>query len=109
MSSSTEAAESAFSVPPGPLLAEAVEGLAHRQVEQDLRAQAHALAALLRAVPPAVVTGEGSAPRRRELAAAVEEALQGEDESEILTTARELARHDASSIPAIDWTAVSGG
>jgi len=100
-------AEGAF-VPAGrKQLGAALKLLAEREEKPDVRAQLHAVAAVLAAMPESAPVG--ATQQRKALVEHLQAALAEEDEATIVRGALALARHDAAFVPEIDWTAVSGG
>lgn len=86
-------------------LAVALTALAERVEGRDLRAQLHAVGAVLANLrPPSVPDRE-----REDLEAAIALALRAEDEEQVLDGIRRLARLDRAVVRRVDWTAVSGG
>lgn len=84
-------------------LGDAVDALAERVAEPDVRAQLHALAGLVRnLVEP---TDEARVPLVRALA----EALESGDEERLVAATRALARADRERVTPVDWRAASGG
>lgn len=86
-------------------LAEALTVLARRVEHRDLRAQLHAVSAVLANL------GAPPVPRREreDLEAEIIRAIEAGDEEQVLDGARRLARLDRAVVRPVDWTAVSGG
>lgn len=84
-------------------LGDAVDALAGRVAEPEVRAQLHALAGLVRnLVEP---THEARVPLVRALA----DALEAGDESRLAAATRALARFDRERVAPVDWRAASDG
>lgn len=101
------AAASCRPVPPADpgRLAAALTALAQRVEHRDVRAQLHAVSAVLANLePPSVPCRE-----REDLEAAITRAIEAGDEERVLDGVRRLARLDRAAVRPVDWTAVSGG
>jgi hypothetical protein len=86
-------------------LADALAALAERVVERDVRAQLHALGAVLRNLGGE----EADMEERRRLADELAAACAEGDEPRALAALRELAALDRGARRAVDWSAVTGG
>lgn len=86
-------------------LAAAVVALAAQAGEPDVRAQLHALAALLRSPGRDAPVAGDVAQLRTEL----EHALAAGDEPAVVAAARQLARAERVAVTAVDWSAASHG
>jgi hypothetical protein len=84
-------------------LGDAVDALAERVAEPDVRAQLHALAGLVRNLV------EPTDAARAGLARALAQALESGDEAAFLAATRALARADRERVTPVDWRAASGG
>ena len=83
-------------------LADAVAALAAGVPDAGVRAQLHALAGIVR--------NAGREPAdTAALQAALEEALEREDEPAVIAAMRRLAAAERAGLRAVDWSAASGG
>ena len=85
-------------------LADALAVLAERVGERDVRAQLHALSAVLRNLGGETAGEEA----RRELELSLRSALADGDEQGVVATVRALARTNRAAVRPVDWSAASG-
>ena len=95
----------AWPAPTPDRLADAVAALAERVAAVVVRAQLHALSAVLRNIGRETLDGEA----RNRLGAELAEAVTAGDEQRTIALMRELARLDRAAVRAVDWSAASGG
>jgi hypothetical protein len=96
---------SPLSADPHERLADAVRALAARATDQEVRAQLHALDALVRGLSRATVTPAQRAP----LEAALDAAMERGDERDAIIAMRRLAALQRAGVPSVDWSAASRG
>lgn len=105
MTSSTPTDHLAWPPADAQRLADVVQALAGDVGEPDVRAQIHAVAALL-----ANLGAEDADQQQREaLEQDLAAALAAEDEADVLAAVRRLARLNRRLVTPVDWTAVTGG
>jgi hypothetical protein len=85
-------------------LARSVSALAEQVAETDIRAQLHALGAVL-----ANLGGESADAAERERLVAEYERLADTDEASALDVLVRLAALDRATVAPVDWSAASGG
>lgn len=86
-------------------LADAVVALAERVAEPDVRAELHALSAVIRNTGRERAVAAESAARAGRLA----DALATGDEDAVVAALRQLTAHNREAVRPVDWSAASGG
>jgi hypothetical protein len=86
-------------------LADAVAALADRVEKHDVRAQLHALSAVIRNLGREEIGAAERARCARDLTAA----LAADDEEAVTTALRRLAAVNREAVRPVDWSAASGG
>jgi hypothetical protein len=86
-------------------VADAVAALAERVAEKDVKAQLHALSAVIRNA----AREQAEAPERELRSRALAAALATEDEGAVISALQQLTALNREVVRPVDWSAASGG